>query len=116
MAKHYKQFKLDPYICTLRVYIDREAFERAFNVDASDCSACTLRTETCYALYIPATKKGTVSIRSAAHEAYHIADFIVEDKGMAYVRESNNEHVAYLVGNICECITIAAKKLAKVEK
>lgn len=113
MSKPFKQFKLAPYLCVLRVYIDREAFEKTFNVDASDCSACTLRAKTCYAVYIPATEKGTVSIRSAAHEAYHIADFIVEDKGMVYVRESNNEHVAYLVGHICECIAIAAEKLTK---
>lgn len=113
MAKHYKQFKLDPYLCWLRVYIDRGAFEKAFDVDASDCSACTIRGEKCYAVFIPATENGTVSIRSAAHEAYHIADFIVEDKGMVYVKNSDNEHVAYLVGRIAECIAKAAYDLWK---
>jgi hypothetical protein len=113
MAKHYKSFKLTPYLCTLRVYIDREAFEKAFDVDASGCSACTFRAETCYAVYIPATSDGAVSIRSAAHEAYHITDFIIEDKGMVYVRESDNEHVAYLVGHIAECIAKGAHSLRK---
>lgn len=28
MAKHYKQFKLDPYTCWLRVYIDRDAINQ----------------------------------------------------------------------------------------
>ena len=113
MAKHYKQFKLNPYLCLLRVYIYRDAFEKAFDVDASDCSACTIRGERCYAVFIPATENGTVSIRSAAHEAYHIADFIAEDKGMVYVRNSDNEHIAYLVGHIAECIAKAAYELRK---
>jgi hypothetical protein len=32
---------------------------------------------------------------------------------MEYKRNSGNEHVAYLVGHICECIAIAEEKLTK---
>ena len=32
---------------------------------------------------------------------------------MEYKHSSGNEHVAYLVGHICECIAIAAEKMTK---
>ena len=113
MSKPFKQFKLDPYACWLRVYIDRTAFEKYSGADSTGAGAATYRKGTVFAVFIPATEKGTVSIRSAAHEAYHVADFLLEHVWMEYKHNSGNEHVAYLVGHVCERIVDAAKALAK---
>jgi hypothetical protein len=113
MTKHYKQFKLDPYPCSLRVYIDREAFDKAVGESTTDMGAATYRNGGLMAVFIPADENGNVSIRSAAHEAYHVADFVKEHVEMEYKHNSGNEHIAYLVGHVCECIAIAAGKLTK---
>lgn len=113
MSKPFKQFKLDPYLCTLRVYIDRTAFEKYSGADSTGMGAATYRNGAVFAVFIPATEKGTVSIRSAAHEAYHVADFVKEWVEMEYKYNSANEHIAYLVGHVCECIATAADKLTK---
>lgn len=113
MSKPFKQFKLDPYACWLRVYTDREAFEKFTGENTSGMGAATFRDNGLFAVFIPATEKGTVSIRSAAHEAYHVADWVLEHVEMEYKHNSGNEHVAYLVGHICECIATAADKLTK---
>lgn len=113
MSKPFKQFKLDPYNCVLRVYTDREAFEKYTKADTSGMSAATFRNGWRFAVFIPANESGAVSIRSAAHEAYHVADFVKELVEMEYKHNSGNEHIAYLVGHVCECIAIAADRLAK---
>jgi hypothetical protein len=113
MAKHYKSFKLAPYPCSLRVYIDRVEFDKAFGVDSVGMGAATYRNGGLMAVFIPADENGNVSIRSAAHEAYHVADFVKEHVEMEYKHNSGNEHIAYLVGHVCECIAIAANKLTK---
>lgn len=113
MAKHYKQFKLDPYTCWLRVYIDREAFEKFTGEETDGMGAATFRDNGLFAVFIPADESGRVNIRSAAHEAYHVADFLLEHVWMEYKHNSGNEHVAYLVGHICERIVDAAKALSK---
>lgn len=113
MAKHYKQFKLDPYPCSLRVYIDRAEFDKAFGVDSAGMGAATYRDGGLMAVFIPADDAGNVSIKSAAHEAYHVADFVKEHVEMEYKYNSGNEHIAYLVGHVCERIVEAAKALTK---
>lgn len=113
MAKPFKQFDLTPYPCTLRVYVDKAAFEKAIGEDVTGMGAATYRNNGSFAVFIPATEAGTVNIRSAAHEAYHVADWVLEQVEMEYKRNSGNEHVAYLVGHVCECIAIAAEKLTK---
>lgn len=113
MSKPFKQFKLDPYLCTLRVYIDRTAFERYSGADSTGMGAATYRNDGLFAVFIPADESGGVNIRSAAHEAYHVADWVLEHVEMEYKHNSSNEHVAYLVGHVCECIVTAAGKLAK---
>ena len=113
MAKHYKQFNLDPYPCSLRVYIDRTEFDKAFGVDSAGMGAATYRDGGMMAVFIPADDSGNVSIKSAAHEAYHVADFVKEHVEMEYKYNSGNEHIAYLVGHACECIATAADKLTK---
>lgn len=113
MARHYKSFKLDPYPCTLRVYIDREAFESDIGADSTGMGAATYRNNGVFAVFIPVTEQGRVSIKSAAHEAYHVADWLMEHVEMEYKHGSGNEHVAYLVGHVCECIATAADKLSQ---
>lgn len=113
MAKHYKQFKLDPYPCSLRVYIDRAEFEKVVGESTTGMGAATYRNGGLMAVFIPASDTGTVSISSAAHEAYHVADFVKEHVEMEYKHNSGNDHIAYLVGHVCECIAIAADKLTK---
>jgi len=113
MAKHYKQFKLTPYPCSLRVYIDRVEFEKAVGESTTGMGAATYRNGGQMVVFTPADEKGNVSIKSAAHEAYHVADFIKEHVEMEYKHNSGNEHIAYLVGHVCECIAIAADKLTK---
>lgn len=113
MAKHYKQFKLDPYLCVLRVYIDREQFNKDTGADGTGLGAATYRCDDYFAVLIPASDRGTVNIRTAAHEAYHVTDFVMELVGMEYKYNSGNEHVAYLVGHVCECLAEAADKLTK---
>ncbi len=113
MSKPFRQFKLDPYLCTLRVYIDRDAFEKFTGENTAGMGAATYRNGAVFAVFIPATENGTVSIRLAAHEAYHVADFVKEWVEMEYKYNSANEHIAYLVGHVCECIATAADKLTK---
>lgn len=113
MSKPFKQFKLDPYLCTLRVYIDREAFEKFTGENTSGMGAATFRNNGLFAVFIPADECGAVSVRSAAHEAYHVADFLLEHVWMEYKHNSSNEHVAYLVGHVCERIVESAKALAR---
>ena len=113
MSKPFKQFNLTPYPCTLRVYIDKAAFEKAIGEDVTGTGAATYRNNGTFAVFIPASDEGRVNIRSAAHEAYHVADWVLEHVEMEYKHSSGNEHVAYLVGHICECIAIAAEKMTK---
>lgn len=113
MVKPFKQFDLSPYPCTLRVYIDKAAFEKAIGEDVTGMGAATFRDNGLFAVFIPADEYGAVSVRSAAHEAYHVADFLLEHVWMEYKHNSANEHVAYLVGHVCERIVDAAKALAK---
>lgn len=113
MVKPFKQFDLSPYHCTLRVYIDKAAFEKAIGEDVTGMEAATYRNNGAFAVFIPASDEGRVNIRSAAHEAYHVADWVLEHVEMEYKHNSGNEHVAYLVGHVCECIVTAAGKLAK---
>lgn len=113
MAKHYKQFKLDPYTCWLRVYTYRDAFEKFTGERTEGMGAATFRDNGLFAVFIPADESGCVNIRHAAHEAYHVADFLLEHVWMEYKHNSGNEHVAYLVGHVCERIVGAAKALAK---
>ena len=113
MAKHYKQFKLDPYTCWLRVYIDRGAFEKFTGEVTEGMGAATFRDNGLFAVFIPADESGCVNIRLAAHEAYHVADFLLEHVWMEYKHNSGNEHVADLVGHVCERIVEAAKALTK---
>ena len=35
-----------------------------------------------------------------AHEAFHVVDFIVDACGLDYVRNTGNEHIAYLIGYV----------------
>ena len=116
MSKPFKQFKLDPYLCTLRVYIDRTAFEKYSGADSTGMGAATYRNDGLFAVFIPADESGGVNIRLAAHEAYHVADFLLEHVWMEYKHNSGNEHVAYLVGHVCERIVEAAKALTKQRK
>jgi hypothetical protein len=113
MAKHYKQFKLNPYLCVLRVYIDLDAFDKdtGANCRGDLLQAATFRCADYFAVYIPASERGMVNIRTAAHEAYHVADFVMERVGMEYKHNSCNEHVAYLVGYVCECLADGANWL-----
>lgn len=104
MAKNYKSFKLDPYMCTLRVYIDKAAFSKDIGEDCSGMGAATYRNGGAFAVFLPASETGTVNIRTAAHEAYHVADFVLEHIEGEYKRNSGNEHVAYLVGHVCQCL------------
>lgn len=120
MAKNYKSFNLNPYLCVLRVYIDRDAFNKDTGTEGPGYNACTYRCDDYFAVYLPASDKGMVNIRTAAHEAYHVADFVMEHVGMDYKYNSGNEHVAYLVGHVCECLAdganwLTAKKLGHVK-
>ena len=35
-----------------------------------------------------------------AHEAFHVADFIADICGLDYVKDTGNEHIAYLIGYV----------------
>lgn len=54
-----------------------------------------------FAIYVE--KQGeAINIATLAHECYHIADMLLEAKGMEYKAGSGNEHIAYLVGYLVE--------------
>lgn len=37
-----------------------------------------------------------------AHEAFHVVDFVADACGLDYVRNTGNEHIAYLIGRVVE--------------
>ena len=63
--------------------------------------------------YIAVFKPENISISNIAHEAYHIADALLEDTGMEYNYNSGNEHIAYLVGYVASLIDKGLKRLIK---
>lgn len=63
--------------------------------------------------YIAVFKPENISISNIAHEAYHIADALLEDTGMEYNYNSGNEHIAYLVGYVASLIDKGLKRLMK---
>ena len=63
--------------------------------------------------YIVVFKPENISISNIAHEAYHVADALLEDTGMEYNYNSGNEHIAYLVGHIAHLIEKGLKGLIK---
>lgn len=44
------------------------------------------------------------SISTIAHEAFHAANFILEYVGADFFMDGTNEHWAYLIGWVAECI------------
>ena len=63
--------------------------------------------------YIAVFKPENISISNIAHEAYHVADALLEDTGMEYNYNSGNEHIAYLVGYVASLIDKGLKRLMK---
>lgn len=62
-----------------------------------------------YALFIE--KHGEcINVSVTAHECFHIADLLMEQKGIQYHKGSGNEHVAYLidylVGKVFDCLEL----------
>lgn len=54
-----------------------------------------------FAMFIE-KRGGSIDASTVAHECFHIADMILEVKGMQYKEESGNEHVAYLIGYLVD--------------
>ena len=54
--------------------------------------------------YVVVFRPNNINISSISHEAYHVADALLEDTGMEYNYNSGNEHIAYLVGYIADLI------------
>jgi hypothetical protein len=45
-----------------------------------------------------------IDMTDAAHESFHVADFLANMVGMEYVAETGNEHIAYLLGWVMGCV------------
>lgn len=54
-----------------------------------------------FALFVE-KRNECLSVATVAHECYHIADLIMEKKGIQYHQGSGNEHVAYLIDYLVE--------------
>lgn len=56
---------------------------------------------------------GRINVATTAHECFHIADMLLEIKGMEYKPESGNEHMAYLIGylvdKVFDCLALDEK-------
>lgn len=63
--------------------------------------------------YIVIFRPNNINISNISHEAYHVADALLEDTGMEYNYNSGNEHIAYLVGYVASLIDKALKRLIK---
>lgn len=62
-----------------------------------------------YGFIVIFTEKEYLTIKTIAHEAFHVCDMLIEDVGMRYVYNTGNEHVAYLIGYIADCIESVKK-------
>lgn len=49
--------------------------------------------------------KDTVNYSNVAHEAFHAADFIMNETGVVFNEGCDNEHVAYLIGWVARNIS-----------
>jgi len=63
--------------------------------------------------YIAVFKPEAMNISDISHEAYHVADAILEDVGLEYNLNSANEHIAYLVGYVAGLIDKGLKRIIK---
>ena len=55
-------------------------------------------------IYLYKNENGSINVSSAAHEAFHAADFIFERTGMEIQNGTGNEHMSYLIGHIVNLI------------
>lgn len=64
--------------------------------------------------YVVVFRPNNINISSISHEAYHLADALLEDTGMEYNYNSGNEHIAYLVGYIADLIQKSLNRIMKI--
>ena len=64
--------------------------------------------------YVVVFRPNNINISSISHEAYHVADALLEDTGMEYNYNSGNEHIAYLVGYIADLIQKSLSRIMKI--
>jgi hypothetical protein len=103
----------DMYQIDIRVCFCAETFSRKAGADISDANGCVLMGDIGPLVYISKSEDGCVNFSTCAHEAYHVVDFIMDEKGIEYQRESGNEHVAYFIGwmvnRILDCLELDNK-------
>ncbi len=121
-------YEFDPQIYPRKVwimttknlkYIQEHFCERNFNeIDPVDYNfvacviPCRRKSDRLLGFLLWIYDYKDLDIKVAAHEAYHLADGIVQDTGMCYVNSTGNEHVAYLVGYYTDCICKVKNKKA----
>ena len=64
--------------------------------------------------YVVVFRPNNINISNISHEAYHLADALLEDTGMEYNYNSGNEHIAYLVGYIADLIQKSLNRIMKI--
>ena len=64
------------------------------------CAACVHQES--ITLWLPVSDDGTVSLADAAHEVWHMVDFIADKVALAVSHGTGNEHIAYLTGYVME--------------
>ncbi|PSV50017.1 hypothetical protein [Photobacterium indicum] len=105
---------IDIYKTTVFVSFDKEALVKKFDLDFSDDaggSVFILKNGN-LALWLP-HRSYTLNVSDAAHECYHIADFIADRVGLVVQENTGNGHIAYLVGymmdRVFDCVAAEEK-------
>lgn len=55
-------------------------------------------------MWLDMDAEGKLDMTDCAHESFHVADFILDNKGMEYCHDTGNEHMAYLIGWVMGCV------------
>lgn len=101
---HKKQ--IDLYFQPLEICFHAETHFKRVNLKPEPCGGHTNWNidSGVISIYIEKNDKGCISVSTAAHEAFHAADFIFEKVGAVIQEGTGNEHMAYLIGHIVDLI------------
>ena len=94
------------YKTWLRFCFHEETMTKACGEDVSHANGYTWwpKQDDTIWIYLDKNDTGAINVASAAHEAFHAADFILERTGMVVQEGTGNEHMAYLIGHIMDLI------------
>lgn len=100
------KFYSDLYREYILITFDKKKFCRltgSFNLDgAGGCVAVVPGRP--LVMWVEMDEEGKLDMTDCAHESFHVADFILDSKGMEYCHETGNEHMAYLIGWVMGCV------------